>query len=118
MVYLLNTNIEGKKKLYIALQNIYGLGKCQCLLICDSLGISREKCVKQLSNLEFERLTQFISQNYEIGPDIKKYKVQNVQRLVKIGCYRGFRHTEGLPVRGQRTHGNSRTIRKLKLPLN
>lgn len=116
MVYLLNTNINEKKKLGIALQKIYGLGEYQCFQICDSLGISTEKRIKQLSSVEFEKLTQFITQNYEIGLDVKRSILQNVQRFVKIGSYRGFRHTEGLPVRGQRTHGNSRTVRKLKLP--
>lgn len=116
MVYLLNTNINGKKKLHIALQKIYGLGEYQCFQICDSLGISTEKRVKQLNSLEIEKLTQFITQNYEMGPDIKRSALQNVQRLIKIGSYRGFRHTEGLSVRGQRTHGNSKTVRKLKLP--
>jgi ribosomal protein S13 len=65
--------------------------------------------------VELEKLTNFITQNYDIGIDIKKLKLQNIQRLIKIGTYRGFRHIEGLPIRGQRTHGNSRTVRKLKL---
>jgi small subunit ribosomal protein S13 len=116
MVYLLNTNINKKKKLHIALQKIYGLGEHQCFQICDSLGISSEKCLKQLSSGELEKLTQLITKNYEIGLDIKRSLIQNVQRLVKIGSYRGFRHIEGLSVRGQRTHGNSKTVRKLRLP--
>jgi len=117
MVYLLNTNLNSKKKLHIALQKIYGLGKYQSIQICNDLGISTEKCVKQLTSGDFEKLTQIISQNYEIGLDIRRSVIQNIQRLVKIGSYRGFRHIEGLPVRGQKTHGNSRTARKLKLSI-
>ena len=115
MVYFLNTNLNNKKKVYIALTKIYGLGLYQTSQICDELGISPEKRIKQLTQGELEKLTNFITQNYDIGIDIKKSKLQNIQRLIKIGTYRGFRHREGLPVRGQKTHGNSRTVRKLKL---
>lgn len=115
MVYFLNTNLNPKKKVYIALTKIYGLGKHQCFQICNELGISSEKCLKQLTQIELEKLANFITQNYAIGLDIKRTTVQNIQRLIKIGTYRGFRHIDGLPVRGQNTHGNSKTVRKFNL---
>ena len=118
MVYIVNTNINQKKKVFNALSQIFGLGKYQCLQICDELGISREKYLKQLTPSEVEQLTQLITQNYEIGSDIKQSRLQNVTRLIKIGAYRGFRHSDGLPVRGQKTHGNSRTARKVKILSN
>jgi len=114
MVYFLNTNLNNKKKVYIALTKIYGLGNYQTAQICDELGISSEKRIKQLTQIELEKLTNFITQNYALGIDVKRPTLQNIQRLVKIGTYRGFRHIDGLPVRGQKTHGNSRTARKLK----
>ena len=114
MVYVLNTNLNAKKKLYNSLSQIYGLGKHNSLQICDQLGISGDVRLKQLSGFQIEQLTQLITQNYDIGLEIKRSTLQNIQRLVKIASYRGFRHTEGLPVRGQRTHGNSKTSRKLK----
>jgi small subunit ribosomal protein S13 len=115
MAFLLNTHLNSKKKLYIALQKIYGLGLYQSIQLCDELGISGEKHVKQLTVTEFEKLTHIITQNYDVGLEIQRNTIQNVQRLVKIGCYKGFRHIEGLPVRGQRTHGNCRTRRKLNV---
>lgn len=114
MIYILNTNLNGKKKTSIALQYIYGLGKHQSHQICSELGISSEKRFNQLNLRELENIARFITQNYEISTDIKRLVVENIQRLIKIGVYRGFRHIEGLPVRGQKTHGNSRTVRKLK----
>lgn len=114
MAYILNTNLNAKKKLHCSLTQFYGLGKHNSLQICDQLGISRDIRLKQLSGFQIEQLTQLINQNYNIGLEIKRLTFQNVQRLVKIASYRGFRHTEGLPVRGQRTHGNSKTSRKLK----
>jgi small subunit ribosomal protein S13 len=113
MLYILNTNLNNKKKLFIALNDIYGLGRHTCLQLCDLLGISGDRRLKQLSSLQIEHLTQLVTQNYHIGSDVKRSRLKNIQRLIKIASYRGFRHTEGLPVRGQRTHGNSRTRRKL-----
>lgn len=118
MVYFLNTNLDPKYKMYTALTKIYGLGKYQSAQICDELGISPEKRIKQLNALELEKLSNLITQNYEIGSDIKQSRLQNVTRLIKIGAYRGFRHSDGLPVRGQKTHGNSRTARKVKILSN
>lgn len=115
MVYFLNTNLDSKHTMQSALTKIYGLGKYQSTQICDELGISLQKRIKQLNSSELEKLSTVITQNYEIGADIKQSIIQNVTRLIKIGTYRGFRHIDGLPVRGQKTHGNSKTARKLKI---
>lgn len=114
MLYVLNTNLNTKKKLYIALTEIYGLGNHNSSQICDLLGVSGDRRLKQLSSSQIEQLTQLVNQNYNIGSEIKRSTIKNIQRFIKIASYRGFRHTEGLPVRGQRTHGNSNTRRKLK----
>nr|YP_009720816.1 ribosomal protein S13 [Chlorella vulgaris]QGN75005.1 ribosomal protein S13 [Chlorella vulgaris]QGN75119.1 ribosomal protein S13 [Chlorella vulgaris]UNZ99607.1 ribosomal protein S13 [Chlorella vulgaris]USG56564.1 ribosomal protein S13 [Chlorella vulgaris] len=118
MLYVLNTNLDNKKKLFIALRDIYGLGKHSSNQICDLLGISTDRRLKQISSLQLERLTQLVNLNYNLSGEIKRSTMKNVQRLVKIASYRGFRHIEGLPVRGQRTHGNSRTRRKIKTLYN
>lgn len=118
MVYLVNTNLNNKKKVAVALCDIYGLGKFQSKQICIQLGISDNYRIKQLTGFQLEQLTQLITQEYNIGIDLRRAVHQNIQRLVKIASYRGFRHTEGLTVRGQRTHGNSRTVRKLKLNIS
>lgn len=118
MLYVLNTNLNSKKKLFIALTEIYGLGKHNSYQICDLLGISIDRRLKQLSSIQLEQLTQLVNQNYNIGSEIKRSNIRNIQRLIKIASYKGFRHTEGLPVHGQRTHGNSRTRRKLKMNLS
>nr|AST08891.1 ribosomal protein S13 [Micractinium conductrix] len=114
MLYVLNTNLNSKKKLFVALTEIYGLGKHNSYQICDSLGISVDRRLKQLSGSQLEHLTQLINQNYNIGSEVKRDTIKTIKRLIKIASYRGFRHSQGLPARGQRTHGNSRTIRRLK----
>lgn len=115
MLYVLNTNLNSKKKIKSALSEIHGLGPHTCYQLCDLLGISSEKRLKQLSSKQLEQLTQLVNQNYNVSGEVKRSTLKNIQRLIKIASYRGFRHTEGLPVRGQRTHGNSRTVRKLKI---
>ncbi len=118
MIYFLNTHLPDKKKVYIALTQIYGLGLYQSIQICDELGIGKQKRVIQLHSSELEALSNIITQHYETGTDVRRSNLQNIQRLIKIGAYRGFRHIEGLPVRGQKTHGNSRTARKCKISVS
>lgn len=95
-----------------ALSDIFGLGKYQSLQICNALGISSQLYIKQLNPVELEQLTQLITQNYEIGLDVKRIVNKNIRRLITISSYKGFRHAQSLPVRGQRTHGNAKTSRK------
>lgn len=115
MVYIVNTNLNNKKKVYVALSAIYGIGKFQSKQLCIQIGISENERINQLTGFQLDQLTQLMTQQYILGIDLKRKVNQNIQRLVQISSYRGFRHTEGLPVRGQRTHGNSRTVRKLKI---
>ena len=113
MIYIVNTNINAKKKIAKALSSIFGLGNHQSLQICNELGISSEKRLKQLTPLDLQDITQLITQNYDIGIDVRRFTKKNIQRLIKIGAYKGFRHAQSLPVRGQRTHGNSKTAKKM-----
>ena len=114
MVYILNTNLKNNKKVLFALCDIYGIGKSLSSQICESLGFSEKLQINQLSNIQIQQLSQLITQNFRIGADLRRDVRNNKKRLLSIGCYRGFRHTIGLPVRGQRTHGNARTIRRMK----
>lgn len=115
MVYLLNTNLENEKKVKIALKNIKGIGSKLACQICDAIGISDSVRINQLNNLQIEKLAMILNQKNLLGAELKRQNRKNIERLIKIACYRGFRHTEGLPCRGQRTHGNSRTTRRLKM---
>ena len=114
MVYLFNTYFPAEKKLAYALSKICGLGIHQSLQICYQLGLSEYQRVGHLTQEDFERLNEILTENYEIGNQVSRTTNQNIQRLLEIASYRGFRHSQGLPSRGQRTHGNSRTARKFK----
>jgi len=112
MVYILNTNLKNNKKVRAALCEIYGIGKTLSSQICDQLGFSEKLLVCNLTNYQIQQLSQIITQNFLIGGDLRRDRRNNKNRLISIGCYRGFRHNIGLPVRGQRTHGNARTAKK------
>lgn len=114
MVYIQNTNLKNNKKIWVALCEIYGIGKPLSNQICESLGFSEKYKVSQLTNFQTQQLTQLIAQNFLTGTDKRRDLRNNRNRLIQIGCYRGFRHNIGLPVRGQRTHGNARTVRRIR----
>ena len=114
MVYILNTNLKNNKKVRIALCAIYGLGKNLSNQICDLLGFSENLKISNLTHFQIENLSQIIRQNFLIGTEFRRDLRNNRSRLINIGCYRGFRHNIGLPVHGQRTHGNARTARRMR----
>lgn len=114
MVYILNTNLKNNKKVRVALCDIYGIGKILASQICESLGFSENLKVSHLTNSQIQQLSQIINLNFLIGGDKKRDLRNNKNRLIQIGCYRGFRHNIGLPARGQRTHGNARTVRRMR----
>ena len=58
---------------------------------------------------EVVRIREIIEREYQVEGDLRRESTQNIKLLMDIGCYRGLRHRRGLPVRGQRTHTNSRT---------
>ena len=93
---------------------MYGIGKNLSNHICSQMGFSDNIRINQLTNKQIEKLATFISQHFLIGSELKQQKRKNKNRLIQIASYRGFRHSEGLPLRGQRTHSNAKTSRKAK----
>lgn len=118
MIYIYNTNLSDKKRLKSALCDIHGVGAIKAQHFCDLIGVSSNTKIYQLSQSNLEKLSQALHQNHTIGPEVRRRMRENRQRLVTIGSYRGFRFVEGLPCRGQRTHGNARIARRLKSKSN
>lgn len=115
MIYIYNTNLSDRKKLESALRDIHGMGRMKAQYLCDLIGVSGDIKINQLSVFDLEKLSQALHQNHTIGPEVRRKMRENRQRLVTIGSYRGFRFVEGLPCRGQRTHGNARIARRSKI---
>jgi len=108
MLYLLGVNIPDNKSVKIALTNVYGIGKLRAKKICDKQNIMEGTLVNNLSDSQINNLTLEIK-TYIIETDLRKLRRENIKRLIDIGSYKGFRHNNNLPVRGQRTHTNAKT---------
>src|SRR6056300_1452848 len=107
MVYLLESKIPETKSVFFALTHVYGIGKSTSVLICKKLGFSLNLKIKDLSKEQINNLLKVVELlNMEFASDLKKLKLLLVKKLVSIKSYRGLRRTQGLPVRGQRTHTN------------
>ena len=116
MVRLLGNNLAKKKKIYIALTCIYGIGIARSLKLLEKLKIDPNKRVSELSELDISSLRDTLETNeFKLEGDLKRLISLNIKRLVDINSIRGRRHLKGLPVRGQRTRTNNRTSRRQSL---
>lgn len=113
MLYLYGAHLPDRKKLRYALASIHGIGYHTASIICDQLGFGKEFRVDQLTDHQISTICQFIEQNYFIEGDLRKEISLNINRFIHIGSYKGLRHSMGLPLRGQRTHTNGRTQKRL-----
>lgn len=93
----------------IALTYIYGIGRTSAKKICQETGINPEIRINDLSADDVNKLRKVIENEYKVEGRLRSETSLNIKRLMDIGCYRGFRHRKGLPVRGQRTKTNART---------
>jgi len=111
MPRIAGVNIPDNKRIVISLTYIYGIGNSLSEKILEKLGIDANKKASDLSFKEVNDLKDFIEKTYKIEGDLRRQIMINVKRLKDIGAWRGLRHIKGLPVRGQRTKTNSRTVR-------
>jgi small subunit ribosomal protein S13 len=109
MARIAGVNIPTNKRAVIALTYIHGIGSAKAKEICETVGISAERRVNDLTDQEILRVRETIDANYMVEGDLRRDINQNIKRLMDMGNYRGLRHRRGLPVRGQRTHTNART---------
>ena len=108
---LIGINIPDNKRIEVALTYVYGIGCSLANDILKTAKIDFNKRAKDLTPEEINRLKQEIEKNYKIEGELRQSIKQNIVRLKEIQCYRGSRHSKKLPMRGQRTKTNSRTVR-------
>jgi len=111
MPRIAGVNIPDDKQILYSLPYIYGIGLSLAKKILEEANIEPEKRAKDLSTQELERLKNIVEKKYKIEGELKREVMMNIRRLKEIGSWRGMRHQKGLPVRGQRTRCNSRTVR-------
>lgn len=111
MPRIAGVNIPENKRIEIALTYIYGIGRPLSKKILDGLKIDINKKASALSQKEINDLKDYIEKTYKIEGDLRRQVMFNIKRLKDVGAWRGMRHAKGLPVRGQRTKTNTRTVR-------
>ena len=77
----------------------------------EDLKVDADKRTKDLDSAELNKLREAIEKKYRVEGELHHEIKMNVKRLKEIKSYRGHRHQRGLPVRGQRTKTNTRTVR-------
>ncbi|MEI7425722.1 MAG: 30S ribosomal protein S13 [Candidatus Moraniibacteriota bacterium] len=111
MLRIAGVNIPDNKRIEISLTYIFGVGKNISGDILTELKIDKNKRTKDLTEEEQNSIRSYVEKKIKIEGDLKLEVRDNVKRLKEVGCYRGTRHQRGLPVRGQRTKTNNRTVR-------
>ncbi len=112
MPRIFGVDIPSGKRMEIALTYLYGIGRPLSQKILAKTGIDPSKRAKDLSDKEIASITSEIQKDgIKVEGDLKREVASNIKRLKDIKSYRGSRHVKRLPVRGQRTKTNSRTLR-------
>ncbi len=109
MARIAGIDLPPAKRVVISLQYIYGIGKKSAHDICSKAQIDLTTRTKDLTEEQARKIREIIESEYKVEGDLRREVTMNIKRLMDLGCYRGLRHRKGLPVRGQRTHTNSRT---------
>lgn len=111
MPRIAGVNIPKDKQIEIALTYIFGIGRSLSRKVLKQAEIDPKCKASDLKAEEVNKLKDIIEKNYKIEGGLKKELIMNIKRLRNIGSWRGHRHAKGLPVRGQRTKTNNRTVR-------
>ena len=109
MARVAGVDLPREKRGEVALTYIYGVGTSTAGRVLEQARIDPNKRVKAWDEAEVARVRDIIERELKVEGDLRREISMNVKRLMDIGAYRGIRHRRGLPVRGQRTHTNSRT---------
>ncbi|HVE12426.1 MAG TPA: 30S ribosomal protein S13 [Elusimicrobiota bacterium] len=113
MARVAGVDLPKNKRIDVALQYVYGIGRKTALEILEKLSgsIKPETRVKDLTENQVGLLNSILAKEYRVEGELRREVQQNIHRYIEIGSYRGVRHRRNLPVRGQRTKTNARTRR-------
>lgn len=109
MARIAGVDLPKSKRMEVALTYIYGIGRSKSREILGKVGISLDTKTDDLKDEQVAALRNVIDKEYKVEGDLRREISLAIKRLMDLGTYRGLRHRKGLPVRGQRTHTNSRT---------
>jgi len=108
MARIAGVDLPNSKRIDIALQSIYGVGRFVAKRIVHSANLDPNMKAGDLDPNQVNEIRKALDQ-YTVEGDLRREIALNIKRLVDLGCFRGIRHRRSLPVRGQRTKTNART---------
>ncbi len=111
MARIAGVTIPREKRIVIALTYIYGIGSARAKQVLKQAKVDESVRVKELTADQETAIRGIIEKQFRVEGELRREVLSNVKRLKDIGTYRGSRHAKRLPVRGQRTKTNSRTVR-------
>lgn len=111
MARIAGVTLPANKRIEIGLTYIYGVGRVTANDILKETGVDGDIRVKDLTEAQANTLRDAVEKKYKVEGELRRDVMSNIKRLKDIGTFRGTRHIKGLPVRGQRTKTNSRTVR-------
>lgn len=114
MARIAGVDLPREKRVETALTYIYGIGPTLSKKVLEKTGINPDTRVRDLTEDEIGKLRETLDRDFQVEGDLRREVSMNIKRLMEIGCYRGFRHRRGLPVRGQNTKNNARTRKGVK----
>lgn len=115
MARISGVTIPSEKQVQIALTYVYGIGLHTSQTILKGAKVEPTVRVKNLTDAEIGRIQEIINNDYTVEGELQRVVTGNIKRLKDINAYRGLRHKNNLPSRGQRTKTNARTRRGRKL---
>jgi len=119
MLYLFESEFPKNKSIFVSFMQVFGIGRFNSILICKQLGFCLNFKTKNLSKEQTNKIIKIFEHlNLKIASELKKIKTFIWKKQILIKCYKGLRKLKGLPIRGQRTHTNSRTTKKLLKNVN
>ena len=107
MARVAGVDIPDNKRLDFSLRRIYGIGPLISQQIAQKAGIEGNPRVQELTEEQLTRIREIVDKEYMVEGDLRREVNGNIRRLIDIGSYRGHRHRNGLPLRGQRTKTNA-----------
>lgn len=114
MARISGVTIPSEKQVWIALTYVYGIGPKTSRTILEAAKVEETVRVKDLTDAEIGRIQDVINETLTVEGELQRIVAGNVKRLKDINSYRGLRHKQNLPSRGQRTKTNARTRRGRK----
>ena len=109
MARIAGVDLPNNKRGEIGLTYIFGIGRSSAQRILDACGIDRSIKVGDWNDAQIAAIRNEVGEHYKIEGELRSSVQMDIKRLMDIGCYRGIRHRNGLPVRGQSTKNNART---------